>query len=83
MCAYQGVRNARFSDAFGAYKKGVLAWKMFIIATLNDCESPYPSLLVEAHQITFHQPCINSLMIEIYKYLNGHSPYEWYDMNGT
>ena len=28
-------------------------------------------LLEEAHQITFHQRCINSLMIEVYKYLNG------------
>ena len=41
---------------------------------LNDCESLYPVLLEEAHQITFHQRCINSLMIEIYKYLNGRSP---------
>ena len=43
---------------------------------LNDCESPYPLLIeeVQAHQITFHQRCINSPMIEVYKYLNGHSP---------
>ena len=40
----------------------------------NDCESLYPLLLDEAHQITFHQRCINSLMIEVYKHLNGHSP---------
>ena len=40
----------------------------------NDYESLYPLLLEEAHQITFHQRCINSLMIEVYKYLNGHSP---------
>ena len=39
----------------------------------NDYESLYPLLLEEAHQITFHQRCINSLMIEVYKYLNGHS----------
>ena len=31
-------------------------------------------LLEKAHQITFHQGCINYLMIEVYKYLNGHSP---------
>ena len=41
---------------------------------LNDYESPYPLLLEEAHQITFHQRCINSLMIKVYKYINGHSP---------
>ena len=40
----------------------------------NDYESLYPLLLEEAHQITFHKRCINSLMIEVYKYLNGHSP---------
>ena len=45
-----------------------------MIATLNDYESPYPLLIEEAHQITFQQRCINSLMIEVYKYLNGHSP---------
>ena len=40
----------------------------------NDYESLYPLLLEETHQTTFHQRCINSLMIEVYKYLNGHSP---------
>ena len=33
----------------------------------NDYESLYPLLLEEAHQITFHQRCINSFMIEVYK----------------
>ena len=41
---------------------------------LNDYESPYRLILEEAHQITFHQRCKNSLMIEVFKYLNGHSP---------
>ena len=41
---------------------------------VNDYESPYPLLLEEAHQITFRQRCINYLIIEVYKYLNGHSP---------
>ena len=36
--------------------------------------SLFTLLLEEAHQITWHQRCINSLMIEVYKYLNGHSP---------
>ena len=36
-------------------------------------KSPYPLLLQEAHQITFHQRCINSLMIDVHKYLTGHS----------
>ena len=40
----------------------------------NDYESLYHLLLEETHQTTFHQRCINSLMIEVYKYLNGHSP---------
>ena len=40
----------------------------------NDYESLYPLLLEETHQMTFHQRCINSLMIEVYKYLNGLSP---------
>ena len=32
------------------------------------------SLFLEgAHQVTFHQQCIISLMTEVYKYLNGHS----------
>ena len=41
---------------------------------LDDYEPPYPMLLEEAHQIALHQKCINSLMIEVYKYLNRHSP---------
>ena len=41
---------------------------------LKTYKSPYPLLLEEAHQIIFHQRCINSLMTEVYKYLNGHSP---------
>ena len=40
----------------------------------NNCESLYPLLLEETHQTTFHQRCINYLKIEVYKYLNGHSP---------
>ena len=41
---------------------------------LNDYESLYPLLLEEAHQMTFHQRCINYVMIEVCKYLNGYSP---------
>ena len=40
----------------------------------NDYDSLHPLLLEETHQTTFHQRCVNSLMIEVYKYLNGHSP---------
>ena len=40
----------------------------------NNYESLYPLLLEETHQIIFHQRCINSLMIKVYKYLNGYSP---------
>ena len=39
----------------------------------NDYESLYLLLLEETHQTTFHQRCINSVMIEVYKYLNRHS----------
>ena len=42
---------------------------------LNDYQSPYSLLLEEAPQITLHKLFINSLMIEIYKQLNGHSPH--------
>ena len=37
---------------------------------LKDSDSPHPLLLEEAHQITFHQRYISSLMIKVY----GHSP---------
>ena len=40
----------------------------------NNYESLYSLLLEEARQIKFHQRCINSLMIEVCKYLDGHSP---------
>ena len=46
----------------------------FLRIIRSDCEPLYPLLLQEAHQIIFHQRCINFLMIELYKYLNGHSP---------
>ena len=36
-------------------------------------ESPCSLLLEEAHHITYHQQCINSLVIAVNKYLNGHS----------
>ena len=41
---------------------------------LSDYQSPYPLLLEKAHQTTFHQQCINSLIIEVYKHLSRHSP---------
>ena len=41
---------------------------------------PYPLLLEEAHQITFHQRYINSLMITDFKYLNGHSLDEYFQV---
>ena len=41
---------------------------------LNDYECPDSLLLEEAHQVTFYQRCLNSFMIEVYKYLNGNSP---------
>ena len=41
---------------------------------LNDYESTFDLLLEKSHEISVHQNCINSLMIEVYKYLNGLSP---------
>ena len=41
---------------------------------LNDYLSPYSLLLEEAQQIGFQQRRINSLMMGVYMYLNGHSP---------
>ena len=41
---------------------------------LNSYESSYPLLLEGTHRSTFHHRCINSPMIEVYKYRNGHSP---------
>ena len=46
------------------------AHKRSLRIILNNYESLYSLLL--PHQATFHQRCINSLMIEVYKYLNGH-----------
>ena len=48
---------------------------------LNDYQSPYSLLLEESHQITFHQRFINSLMIEICKNVNGHSPHIMNDIS--
>ena len=55
-------------------KKINVVYESSLRIILNDYESSYPLLLKEAHQITFRQQCINSLMIKVYKYLNGHSP---------
>ena len=46
------------------------AHKRSLWIILNYYESLYSLLL--PHQATFHQRCINSLMIEVYRYLNGH-----------
>ena len=40
---------------------------------LNDYESTYALLLEGAHQMKFYRRCLSSLMIKVYKYLNGHS----------
>ena len=55
-------------------KKINVAHERSLWIILKDYESSYPLLLEERHQIVFHQRCINSLMTEVYKYLNGHSP---------
>ena len=55
-------------------KKVNVVHKRSLQIILKDYQSPYPLLLEEPHQIRFHQRCINYLMIEVYKYLNRHSP---------
>ena len=41
---------------------------------LNDYESSFVSLLSTLDEKTIHQRCINVLLTEVYKYLNGYSP---------
>ena len=41
---------------------------------MDDFDSSYISLLEQTNEGTIHQRCINSLLIEVYKYLNGFSP---------
>ena len=41
---------------------------------LNGHESSFDSLLSPLNERTIHQHCINVLLTEVYKYLNGHSP---------
>ena len=56
------------------WKDKCCSWKIFTDYSKWLWVSLYPLLLEDAHQVTFHQRCINSLMIQVYKYLNGHSP---------
>ena len=42
--------------------------------TLNDYTTNFNELLVFTNEISTHQRCINFLMIEVYKFLNGLSP---------
>ena len=41
---------------------------------LNDYESSFDSLLSTLNEKTIHQRCINVLLTNVYKYLNGYSP---------
>ena len=41
---------------------------------LNDYSSDFNTLLEHCNDISIHQRCINALMIEVYKYINGLSP---------
>ena len=41
---------------------------------LNDYESSFDSLLPTLNEKTIHQRCINVLLTNLYKYLNGYSP---------
>ena len=44
-----------------------------LLIILNDYESPYSLLPEKAHQRIFHQGRINSLLLKVCKYQNGHS----------
>ena len=41
---------------------------------LNDYESSFDSLLSTLNEKTIHRRCINILITDVYKYLNGYSP---------
>ena len=53
-------------------KKINALYKRSLRIILNDYKSPYSLLLEEAHKVKCDQRCINSFMIEVYMYHNGH-----------
>ena len=58
----------------GCYKRINKIHERSLRLILNDYESSFDSLLSTLNEKTIHQRCINVLLTEVYKYLNGYSP---------
>ena len=59
----------------GCYKRINKIHERSLRLILNNYELSFDSLLSTLNEKTIHQPCINVLLTEVYKYLNGYSPY--------
>ena len=57
----------------GGYKRINKIYKRTLRLILNDYESSFDSLLSILNEKTIHQRCINVLLTEAYKHLNGYS----------
>ena len=58
----------------GCYKRINKIHERSLRLILNDYESSFDSLLSTLNEKTIHQRCINVLLTNVYKYLNGYSP---------
>ena len=58
----------------GCYKRMNKIREKSLRLILNDYESSFDNLLSILNEKTIHQRCINVLLTEVYKYLNGYSP---------
>ena len=58
----------------GCYKRINEIHERSLRLILNDYDSSFDSLLSTLNEKTIHQRCINVLLTEVYKYLNGYSP---------
>ena len=58
----------------GCYKRINKIHERSFRLILNDYESSFNSLLSTLNEKTIYQRCINVLLTEVYKYLNGYSP---------
>ena len=58
----------------GCYKRINKIHEKSLRFILNDYESSFDSLLSTLNEKAIHQRCINVLLTEVYKYLNGYFP---------
>ena len=58
----------------GCYKRVNKIHERSLRLILNDYKLSFDSLLSTLNEKTIHQRCINILLTEAYKYLNGYSP---------